>query len=135
MDLSTLDTADIANEGAVMELRGPNGAPVLQEDGAPVSITLLGADSNALVRVSNAQTNAYLKQGQVKVTAEGARANELDYLAKATVAWSGVKVDGRDLDCTEENAKALYRRFPWIADQARAFITDRAHFMKASPSN
>jgi hypothetical protein len=134
MDLSNLDTADLANQGAVMELRGPNGAPVLQDDETPVSLSLLGADSNALVRLSNAQTNAYLKQGQLKVTAEGAKANELDYLAKATAGWSGIKVDGKDLDCTEENAKALYRRFPWIADQARAFIADRAHFMKASPT-
>jgi len=135
MDLSALDTSDLANQGSVMELRGPNGDPLLQDDESPITLSLLGADSNALVRLSNLQTNAYLKQGSIKVTAEGAKANELDYLAKATVAWAGVKVDGKELDCTEENAKAVYRRFPWIADQARAFIADRAHFMKASPTS
>ena len=134
MDLSTLDTADLANQGAVLELRAPNGSPVLQDDGkTPVSLTLLGADSDVLTRLSNAQTNAYLKQGQLKVTAESAKANDLAYLAAATVDWSGVEVEGASLECTPENVRALYVRFAWIADQARAFIADRANFLKASP--
>lgn len=135
MDLSTLDTADLANQGAALELRGPDGAPLLQDGGEPITITLLGADSDALTLISTRQTNRYLKnQGQMRVTAELARANELEYLAKATVAWDGIKVDGKTPDCTEAEARALYTRFPWITAQARAFIDDRANFMKASPT-
>jgi hypothetical protein len=135
MDLSTLDTADVANQGAQLELRGPDGAPLLQDGGKPITITLLGADSDALTLISTRQTNRYLKNhGQMRVTAELARANELEYLARATVAWDGIKIDGKTPDCTEAEARALYARFPWITAQARAFIEDRANFMKASPS-
>ena len=134
MDLSTLDTADLANQGAPLELRGPDGSPLLQDDGKPITITLLGADSDALTVIATRQTNRYLKnQGQMRVTAELARANELEYLARATVAWDGIKIAGEAPDCTEAEARALYTRFPWITAQARAFIDDRANFMKASP--
>lgn len=135
MDLSTLDTADLANQGAALELRGPDGSPLLQDDGKPITITLLGADSDALTLISTRQTNRYLKgQGQMRVTAELARSNELEYLAKATVAWDGIKIDGTVPDCTEAEARALYTRFPWITAQARAFVEDRANFLKASPT-
>ena len=135
MDLSTLDTSDLANQGAVMELRSPtDGSPVLEDDGTPVTITLLGADSDILTSVSNRQANRYLKnQARMNVTAELARSNEIEYLSKATVAWVGIGLDGETLACTTENAATLYRRFPWALDQARAFVADRANFLKASP--
>jgi len=134
MDLSDLSTKEAADDGAVLELRGPTGAPIMQDDGAPVTITLLGADSDVLTRVANQQTNRYLRdRGAATMTAEGATANRIDYLAAATVAWSGIKVDGDVLDCTRDEARKLYRRFPFIRDQASAFVDDRANFLKASP--
>lgn len=134
MDLSTLDTAELANQGSVLELRGPDGTPILQDDETPVTITLLGNDSDVLTKINNRHANQFLRGGTggATVTAEMARANEINKFAAATVSWSGIKVDGEDLKCTEDAAKAVYRRFGWIRDQVRAFIDDRANFTKPS---
>lgn len=135
MDLSTLDTAELANQGALLELRDPAGNPAVNDDGSPVTITLLGEDSDVVTQISNRNANQFLRgasAGGQAVTAEMSRTNEINKFAKATVAWHGVGLDGEDLKCTEENAKALYRRFPWIRDQVRTFIGDRANFTKAS---
>lgn len=139
MNLFDLDTAEMANAGAVLELRGPTGEPLFQDDGVtPVTITLLGEDSDVVTRANNVATNQYLRggPGAQTITAEVSRANEINKFARATVDWSGI--DGpnkKPLECTPENAKALYRRLPWVRDQIRAFISDRGNFMKASPKS
>jgi hypothetical protein len=43
-------------------------------------------------------------------------------LAIATISWSVFKLDGKVCDLTEDNAYALYTRFPFIRDQ----VADRA---------
>lgn len=135
MDLSTLDTAELANQGALLELRDPAGNPVLQEDGSPVTLTLLGEDSDVVTQVNNRNANQFLRgtsAGGQAVTAEMSRTNEINKFATATVGWSGIVVDGEVVTFSLDAAKALYRRFPWIRDQVRTFIGDRANFTKAS---
>ncbi|QPB10617.1 hypothetical protein [Bacteriophage sp. 438212] len=135
MDLSTLDTSELANQGALLELRDPAGNPVLQEDGSPVTLILLGEDSDVVTQINNRNANQFLRgtsgSGQ-SVTAEMSRTNEINKFAAATVAWSGIVVDGEEVPFSTDAAKGLYRRFPWIRDQVRAFIGDRANFTKAS---
>lgn len=138
MDLSTLDTAELANQGALLELRDPAGNPILQEDGSSVTLTLLGEDSDVVTQVNNRNANQFLRgtsAGGQAVTAEMSKTNEINKFAAATVGWSGVVVDGEPLKFSFDAAKALYRRFPWIRDQVRTFIGDRANFTKASRKN
>lgn len=135
MDLSTL-TTDAASDGAVLELRHPSGAPLLTDDKKPVTITLLGHDADAVTELANEQANRHFRQGLgAKITAEGALANEIELLARATVAWSGIVLAGEALKCTPDNARRIYRDFPFIRDQARAFMSDRANFYRASPKS
>jgi hypothetical protein len=135
MDLSTLDTKDTANEGAAMELRGPNGAPLFKADGTPITITLLGKDSDTYVADVNANANRFLKQrGNAVITAEGSKADAIKLLSKCTVGWDGITVDGAELPWSRENAVKLYNRFAWIKEQVDEFIADRANFTKASPT-
>lgn len=134
MDLSTIDTAEMANAGAPMHLHGPNGAPLFTDEGDPITITLLGDDSDALTKLDRQTTNQHLRGGNT-VTAELAEAKHLNRLARATVAWSGITVDGKALDFSEEAARELYRRFKWIRGQAAVFISDRANFLRASPES
>lgn len=134
MNLSqTLDTTTVANAGSVMEVRDANGAPLIQEDGRPVTITLLGKDSDVFVKHEAAATNRRLAQGtRVKLTAEALKADTIGGLAKCTVAWDGIGIDEDATECTYENALRLYNTFPDIRDQVSAFVDDRANFSKAS---
>lgn len=132
MDFANLDTADLANEGAVMPVHGPDGQPVLQDDGSPVTLTLLGDDSDVLVRFDRITTNEHLR-GSKAITAELAEAKQINRLARACVGWSGVVLEGEALKHSEDNAKALFKRFRWLRQQAAMFISERANFLKASP--
>lgn len=135
MDLSAF-TTDRASEGAVLELRLPSGAPMLTDDKKPVTITLLGHDADVVTELANEQANRHFRQGLgAKITAEGALANEIELLVKATVSWSGLVFEGEELKCTPDNARRIYRDFPFIRDQARAFMSDRANFYRASPKS
>lgn len=140
MDFAKLDTVEASNEGAVMHVHGPDGQPVYQEDAEgqptdrPVTITLLGDDSDILVKFDRASVNANLR-GTQPLTAEISEAKSINRLARATVGWSGIDLDGEPLPFSEENAKKLYKRFRWLRQQAFMFLSDRANFMKASPES
>lgn len=131
MNLSELDTTPIANEGAELHVRGPNGAPVYKADGGPVTITLLGEDSEVVTALRARNANRQLKNG-IALTVEVGRANELEILVAATVGWDGVGIDEDETLFSAEAARRLYA-IPYIRDQVAAFIMDRASFTKASP--
>lgn len=134
MDILALDPKEQANEGAMLELRDPNGAPMLKPDGEPVTITLLGTDSDTFQKASNAQTNRHLRsKGQVLVTAESALSDHINLLAKITVDWDGIGIGEPETLFTEDAAKKLYR-VNFIREQVERFIADRGNFIKASPT-
>lgn len=128
-ELTQFDTSS-ANAGTKMELRDAADAPVLKADGSPMTITLLGKDSDAFIKQENAATNRRLAQGpRAKVTAEALKADAVAILARCTVAWDFSE------PCTYESAVALYNKFPAIREQVDAFIADRANFTKPSPTS
>ncbi|RZJ47422.1 MAG: hypothetical protein EON87_00885 [Brevundimonas sp.] len=137
MDLASLDTADLANQGMVMQVHSPLG-PVWVEDengdptDVPVTITLLGDDSDLMQKFDRASVNQSFRAGQV-LTAEISEAKAINRAARATVGWSGVTLDGEALTFSEENAKRLYKRFRWLRAGVQQFVSDRANFLNASP--
>lgn len=121
-----IDTKTAANEGAKMEVRDAAGVPLTKADGTPITITLLGRDSDAFVQQENRNTNRRLQQGpRVKLTAEALKAEAINLLARCTKAWDF------DEPCNVDTATELYTRFPAIKDQADEFIAERANFTKA----
>lgn len=122
-------TQSDVNAAAKMELRDDADAPIMKPDGAPMTITLLGKDSDAYVKQDNANTNRRLAQGtRLKITAEALRADSIALLARCTVGWDFAT------PCTYEAAIQLYNKFPAIKEQADAFITDRGNFTRPSPT-
>ena len=86
-NLNQFDTS-AANAGAKMELRDAADAPVLKADGHPMTISLLGKDSDAFIKQDNAATNRRLAQGsRIKLTAEALKADAISLLARCTTVW------------------------------------------------
>jgi hypothetical protein len=129
MDLSILDTSEAAEKGAVLEIMHPTENTLLG-----IQITLAGADSDLYRKIVNKNVNKRvqrMKPGQsIPFTAEEQEESGLNLLASCTLAWDGVVVDGETVPCNKENAKELYRRFPWIREQVDLFIGDRANFLR-----
>lgn len=136
MNLSQLDTKAAANEGAKLELRDVNGVPVLKGDGNPVTITLLGKDSDTFIKAENAATNRRLAQGaRLKLTAESLKAEAISTLARCTVGWDGVGIEEDETPFSYENAVRLYTAFPFVFEQVDQFIAERANFLPSSPTS
>jgi hypothetical protein len=127
-DLTSLDTSEAAETGAVLEVLHPTENTPLG-----IKITLAGADSDIYRKTVNKNVNKRvqrMKPGQsLPFTAEEQEESGLNLLAVCTLAWEGIVVEGDALPCNKENAKMVYQRFPWIKEQVDQFIGDRANFL------
>jgi hypothetical protein len=137
-DLSTLDTAPAAEAGAKMTVLHPaTGAPLKTDAGADLYLMLAGEDSercrSARRAISDKRLKAQASGLRVQITRDELEADDLDVLVACTMGWGGLALDGADLPFNAENARALYKRLPWLREQANAFITDRSAFLKPSP--
>lgn len=137
MDLSTLDTTTISEQGAVMELRHPTtGAVLMQDDGeTPVSITLAGMDSTRFRRQQRINQDRRLKGQRRGVNSEEMENDNLDLLVACFIEWSGIKWDGQLQVLTPATAKALLKRWAWAREQVDAFMGERANFLTTSETN
>lgn len=133
MDLSKLNLEVYAEQGATLELEHPvTGESVLQDDGSPVTITLLGQDSKAW----RAKNKEYQQKRIAKMAKN--RKREIDFsvsdeeacdlLAACTLGWVGIEEGGKAIEFSRDAAYDLYMRFPWIREQVDTFIGDRANF-------
>lgn len=139
MELSKLDgelnLAAAAEKGAVLELMDPRTnetEPLLDDDGKPVTITLLGSDSatyqRAFAEAMKSRKMLKVKRGGVQIDFEQTERDQIDLLAACTTAWDFTK-NGEPYACTRANAAQLYTKQKWIRDQVRAFVDDRANFL------
>ena len=140
MDLDQLSTAS-ADTGVKMSLRHPStDDALLQDDGkTPITITLLGSDSKVHKAATAEVINRRLARqasrgGRVPTTSEGLDADGLTVIVACTVAWDGVRVAGQPQECTPATVRELYGRFPWMREQAEAFIGDRRNFLPPAAS-
>lgn len=149
--LSRLDLVSAANRGTpftpTYPTVGPDGEypPILGADGAPASITLLGADSEVARRLTR-QQRAHLQNRMAALAFTGKQqaalseldiaeqeAHDLEIVIACTVDWSGFEDDDdHPIPCTPENARRLYESAPYLVDQAMRHLRDRARFFAPS---
>lgn len=134
-DLSAFQSGEAYDPNAVfdLELRGPDGAALFNDDGTPMTIGVIGLDSDEASKAKHAQANRRMQQGpRAKVTSEGFEADAAAFLAKLTKRWN-ITMNKAKPDCTEAAARELYAnpRLAFIREQVDAAIADRANFTKA----
>jgi hypothetical protein len=130
MDIRKMRPAK-ADEGAVLQLVHPDTQEVIEG----VTITLLGQDSKVYRKIHLAKQQAALNRMSKGKRATDLKAEQLqesviDDLVKLTVAWTGFEDGDEFLECTQENARAIYsdEGLNWIKEQAEEFVADRANF-------
>jgi hypothetical protein len=133
-DLAGLDTKSASEQGAVMSVFNIDGSVRRDKTGNPVTLTLLGVDSETYRKATRKNLNKrFARRNPGKITAEELDVESLEVLAACTVAWAGiVSRDGAEVPCTPAHAKALYEAAPELRDQADRFINDRANFLLIS---
>ncbi|MDD5724394.1 MAG: hypothetical protein PHY29_11760 [Syntrophales bacterium] len=134
IDLAAIDTVKGSNEGFDVHIYHPG---TLVDLG--IVINVLGKDSDEFQRVSRAQSKkrlAKMTKGGFRVQnltppPEEIEADGLELLAACTKSWSGVVIEGKEIEFSHENALMVYERFPWIKEQVDTAIGDRANFIKS----
>jgi hypothetical protein len=132
MDLSKVDTTAAADSGADMQVRNPaTGEPLVHDDGAPVTITLCGVDSQRYKKAEQSATDRRLQAQQpgrrAPLTAAGLESDRIELIVACTLGWNIERPE-----CNAVNARKAYRRLPWLFEQADQFVGDRSNFRKAS---
>lgn len=130
-DFKDLDTAKFAQQGEELQLIHPDGVTPME-----MFITLRGMDSDAYQakKLEIARRIQSRKQRNAKYVVPAEEQDEFGYelLAACTLAWRGFEEDGQPLSFSEAAALKQFRRFQWLAEQAAAFIQDRANFLRPS---
>lgn len=133
-DLAGIDTKAGSEQGATMSVFNIDGAIRRDRNGNPVTITLLGVDSETYRKAQRKNMNKrFSRRNPGKITAEELDVESLEVLAACTTAWSGIcDRSGNPVPCNAANAKALYEAAPELRDQVDRFINDRANFLPTS---
>ncbi|CAB4122368.1 hypothetical protein UFOVP32_13 [uncultured Caudovirales phage] len=136
-DLPGMDTKTLSEEGVPMIVKKINSdMPLLDKNGDPVTITVLGPDSIKYRSLSRAQVRKRVQRaaaGNMEVNFEEDEGDALDILVACTIAWTGVNTPAGDaIPCTPEAVRNLYTVYPVIRDQVDLFSAQRVNFTKAS---
>lgn len=127
MDLSKYETKN-SDTGAQMQVLDPNGDPI---KGA--KITLLGKDSKAHKAIDRKRQQAAIDRMAKGKKALGMKAEtlaeqSLDDLAELTLDMGPLEIDGKKIGADKTLIRQAYERYPFLAEQSREFIEDRANF-------
>ena len=130
IDLANIDTVKGAIEGLTLRF-----TPATNED-LGITINVIGKDSDEFQKITREQTKKRMQKAakggfrNVTIPVEELEEDSLKLLAACTKGWSGVVENGKAVECTKENAMAIYEKYPWIREQVDTAIGDRANFIK-----
>jgi hypothetical protein len=136
LDLKDLNVAAAASRGAFIELEHPvTGEPLLDAEGAPYGVDVLGEDSPEVRKVERKQADRRaekLRRGNIEASLkqEALEIDRIERLTAATRGWHLPPLDGEPLDFNAQTAKRVYgsEALAWIADQVERGMRDRARF-------
>ena len=131
-DLGNLTSTYCPDEAFDIELRGPDGAQLFNDDGTAMTIGVLGADSDIAVKARNQTSNRRIQQGaRLKLTAEGIDSDAVAYLAKLSTRWN-ITLGGEKPVFNTEAAMSLYMnpKLAFVREQVDAGIAERSNFLK-----
>lgn len=124
-DLAQLDSRAFAEKGIHVDI-------LHRETGEKtgIKIHVQGADSMAYKNAMLESARKINKDG----SAEDACMIGAEITAKITLGWSGLAVDGKEIEFSHDTAVDMYYRFEWVANQVLAAVNDTKRFL-ANASN
>ena len=127
-----------ATETSIVELVGGDDAPLFDDKGKRLTITVYGPGTKVYQRAQQRQQNQLMdkikKRGKMDQTAEEKLAEQADFLAACTVSFNGFTYPPADGLEGQELFRKAYSdaSIGFIAAQVAAHINDWANFTKSS---
>lgn len=133
MDLANLDLSKRSENQAVLTVQHPiTTEDMVDDEGNPVTITLLGMESAIAKRMTKARAQKQLNSRKSKQDLDEMREFTINLLSKLVVASSGFKEHGIEIDLADEStAVRIFTQYAWLREQVDEFLMDRANFYKA----
>lgn len=129
MDLSTLTPVDSVE----ITLRHPaTGVDLTTAKGEPISVSIYGMDSAVFQAHQKNLINKRLQRQNRKggtFTAEQIEEDSISTLAACIAGWKNIEFEGKPLEFSKSNAKALLNKLRWVREQLDEAIGDRANFL------
>ena len=147
MDLSSkqFDLKEAAEKGAWCQLVNPITGEELGVDetnpkkSKPTRIRVKGADSatydqavahTAAMRQRETPSNKKrITDSMLLESMDKQKASRAVELAKVTMDWENIEMDGKPFPFNFDNAIELYRKHDWLADQVSNFFGDRTNYL------
>lgn len=127
-----------ATETSIVELVGGDDAPLYDDKGKRLTITVYGPGTKVYQRAQQRQQNQLMdkikKRGKMDQTAEEKLAEQADFLAACTVSFNGFAYPPADGLEGQELFRKAYAdpSIGFIATQVATHINDWANFTKSS---
>ena len=127
-----------ATETSIVELVGGDDAPLYDDKGKRLTITVYGPGTKVYQRAQQRQQNQLMdkikKRGKMDQTAEEKLAEQADFLAACTVSFNGFSYPPADGLEGQDLFRKAYAdpSIGFIAAQVAAHINDWANFTKSS---
>lgn len=122
MDFSNFDTRAKSEEGAWMDITLPDGSLTDSK------ILILGRDSDVFKKRIQKVADQNRSKRKGLPVGELERASKEVYIA-CTVDWKNIEINKKALECTNENIRDFYEKYPWVLDQVMEFVEDRTNFL------
>ena len=117
VDIADLFTADAHETGSEMRVKGPDGKFL------DMYIMLRGIDSLTARQAINEVKRTIAKGGDREQA-------EVEAVVKFTLGWRGFMNGDKEWEFTEDHARQLYTKAPYIREQADLFVSERGNFTK-----
>jgi hypothetical protein len=134
--MNTMDLKDLTPklDDIVVEIKHPNTGDALKnDDGTPMTITVLAPHSKEYKKLQHEQISKRIKKAQKS------KSEEIDYsdieeatlevLSKATKSWD-ITFGGEKPEFTIAKAKSIYEEVFWIKDQIEEEVSESMSFTK-----
>lgn len=134
MDLRNLSVDPDGQKTEYQLINPMTKKPLVDEKDNPVTVTIWGPDSH-VQKVFNRKLISKRFERSVKDSIdekdieEGEKAR-IDRCVAIVDDWQNIGLDGKELDCTEENKRKIFNLAPWMVEQIQEFALDRVNFMK-----
>lgn len=121
---------DREEQGRTFDVKDAAGQ-VLEENGAPVQITIAGTYSERYRKARRKVRQENIERRGANSDVETLEDQERRICAESVIGWTGFTANGKLFECTPENVLVVFKLNPWIYDQCVIEQNNHASFLKA----